>query len=499
MRKNSILDRLGIIGFSLGLFFPLFSITIDLILKDKSFSVQEIQSVFTENPLHFIILSAPVVLGGSFLFLSRKIFKEELENEKKLLASHKNTLQALLAYIRALGKGDFSVSVAADKLDPETIHTLHEFKETLMQYRAEESMRQWVAQHLASFADLLRRHENIDDLAYEIIKFISERCGFLQGGIFICEGEDNPQLVLKGCYAYQRKKYLKKCIEPGEGLVGQCFLEKEPILLYKVPDNYVHITSGLGEANPYCIVIYPLLAEEAVEGVIELAGFKKPEPYILDFIRRACESTAAVLRNVKNGMKMQRMVKELQQQTEMLRTQEEEMRQNAEELQAIQEQLTRQLDEHKILLDRLARRETVLNLTNLISETDLHGTIIFVNDRFCEVSGYRSDELIGRPHNIIRHPDMPRELFRLFWKTIKNGEVFRGIIKNKTKNGYYYWVDATVVPIKDSSGQVYKYVSARYHITDDEMAERLYEKQATKLQLPKPAPEAVDMQSSLPR
>jgi PAS domain-containing protein len=79
---------------------------------------------------------------------------------------------------------------------------------------------------------------------------------------------------------------------------------------------------------------------------------------------------------------------------------------------------------------------------------------------------------------------MPKELFRIFWETIKKGEVFKGIIKNRAKDGSYYWVDATIVPVKDSAGKVVKYIGARYHIEDPDMALQLYNRQAIRLNLP---------------
>jgi len=132
----------------------------------------------------------------------------------------------------------------------------------------------------------------------------------------------------------------------------------------------------------------------------------------------------------------------------------------------------------------LAIREKVLGLTIILSETDEFGTIQFVNEKFCQVAKYQPEELMGQPHNIVRHPDMPSALFELFWSTIRQGEVFKGIVKNKAKDGSPYWVDATIVPIKNNEGKIYKYVGARYHITNEAIAEELYHNQMKSLGLP---------------
>ncbi len=111
----------------------------------------------------------------------------------------------------------------------------------------------------------------------------------------------------------------------------------------------------------------------------------------------------------------------------------------------------------------------------LISSTDLKGRILHCNDVFERVSGYSREELIGKPHNLIRHPDMPPEAFALLWDTIKVGQPWMGLVKNRTKNGDYYWVNAYVMPITDN-GQIIGYESVRVcpERKDVERAEKLY-------------------------
>lgn len=102
-------------------------------------------------------------------------------------------------------------------------------------------------------------------------------------------------------------------------------------------------------------------------------------------------------------------------------------------------------------------KETVLSQDAfLVSETDSNGNIISANDEFCAVAGYSREELIGMPHKIVRHQDMPRAAFEDLWKTVKNDDVWQGYVKNATKNGGFYWVYATVYPYKnDKKEQCY--------------------------------------------
>ena len=103
----------------------------------------------------------------------------------------------------------------------------------------------------------------------------------------------------------------------------------------------------------------------------------------------------------------------------------------------------------------------------LVSETDEKGIIRYANEEFCKMAGYKVDELEGKPHSIIRHPDMPKVAFKGLWETIKGGKTWRGFVKNRSKNGDYYWVYATVFPYTNSKGQK-GYISVRKMATAQE-------------------------------
>ena len=96
----------------------------------------------------------------------------------------------------------------------------------------------------------------------------------------------------------------------------------------------------------------------------------------------------------------------------------------------------------------------------ILSETDEKGTIIYANNIFCEIAGYTIDELIGEPHNIVRHPDMPRIAFKGLWDDLQEKGFWTGIVKNRRKDGGYYWVHATALRKIHSNGDI-TYLSVR--------------------------------------
>ncbi len=98
----------------------------------------------------------------------------------------------------------------------------------------------------------------------------------------------------------------------------------------------------------------------------------------------------------------------------------------------------------------------------IVSKTDLKGRITYANDLFINISGFKEQELIGTPHNILRHPDMPKAIFKLLWDRVQTGKEVFAYVKNKTKNNHYYWVHAYITPIVDTkTNQLIGYHSVR--------------------------------------
>jgi methyl-accepting chemotaxis protein len=120
-------------------------------------------------------------------------------------------------------------------------------------------------------------------------------------------------------------------------------------------------------------------------------------------------------------------------------------------------------------MNELNVRVDIMNMTSIVSESDLKGDILNINEKFIEISKYSREELIGHPHNTTRHPDMPKEVFKEMWSTIGRGKTFRGIIKNRAKDGTPYYVDAVIAPVMGKNGKPMKYIGVRYDITAAEI------------------------------
>jgi aerotaxis receptor len=107
----------------------------------------------------------------------------------------------------------------------------------------------------------------------------------------------------------------------------------------------------------------------------------------------------------------------------------------------------------------------------IVSSTDLKGIITYANRKFCEIANYTKEELTGKNHNIVRHPDMPKAAFKELWDTIQAGKEWTGIVKNLRKDGKYYWVYSHIAPVFDDAGEITGYTAARRPASDNEIVE----------------------------
>ena len=300
--------------------------------------------------------------------------------------------------------------------------------------RAEEDrIRNWTNDGLAKFNDLLRQHnENIEVLSYNVIKNLIEYLEANQGGIFMVEEEGKEKYIeLVASYAYDRQKFLIKRIELGEGLLGNTVLEKRTLYLKDIPEDYMEITSGLGKATPRNLIIVPLIIEDEVLGLIELASFNEIKPYEIEFIERIADNTAATMVTVRLNTKTTELLKESTNRANAIQQQEEEMRQNMEEMQATQEELARlrQEDEKrsKAMQDTIENtnlflRSMVNNMYGSVMLKDKDGIIILANDEFAKTYGLEVSKVIGKADIDIMSQNEVAEEHKLDQEVMTEGE-----------------------------------------------------------------------------
>lgn len=193
------------------------------------------------------------------------------------------------------------------------------------------------------------------DFSNVVIKNLVRYLEANQGAIFIINDEN--MIELTAAFAYERRRSLEKQIQIGEGIVGRCVQENETIYMTDIPENYINITSGLGQDTPGCLLVVPLKLNEEVFGVVEIASFKEFGKYQVDFVEKIGESIASTIQRVKINISTSKLLKESEDKSNRLAEQEEEMRQSIEEMQAAQEQTMRNHeDEKKLIRDEYEER-----------------------------------------------------------------------------------------------------------------------------------------------
>jgi len=328
--------------------------------------------------------------------------------------------------------------------------------------KIEDLKRTWANEGFAKFADILRQNNNdFEVLCDSVIKNLVKYLQANQGGIFLWnEEEKNDQFFeLVSTFAWDRKKYVTKRLEKGEGLVGACAMEKETIFLTEVPDDYVAISSGLGSANPRCVVLVPLKHEDAVLGVIEMASFNILEKHQLDFLEKVAESIASTILAVRINARTKALLEQSQQQAEEMAAQEEEMRQNMEELQATQEEAARKSGEIEGLI-------TSLNAASYMVEYDLNGTITNANDAYLQRLGISRQQLIGMHHSgNLEMTEKQKKEYGKFWDDLRLGRNKK--VKTKINwDGKIVQLIETYFPIADGEGKVVKIMKMSHELDD---------------------------------
>jgi len=292
--------------------------------------------------------------------------RDEIGQMAKALHAVVNGLKSVSNFTQEIGKGNFTTDFTPLSDDDVLGQSLLEMRQELQEAKAEEEkraeenrQRTWASQGVALFSDILRKNdENLEALSFDIISNMVKYTNSNQGGVFIVNDNDRDNMFLEmsACYAYDRQKFLSRKIEVGEGLVGRCYQEQERIFLTEIPEDYIKISSGLGEVTPTCLLLIPLAYNDRIFGIMEIASVHEYKQYEIEFMERIGESIAATISSVKANVQTQMLLEQSQQQAEEMSAQEEEMRQNMEELRATQEQSARREQELLKELDDIKKK-----------------------------------------------------------------------------------------------------------------------------------------------
>ncbi len=405
----------------------------------------------------------------------------ELQDENTIQHSIDN-LRKAADFIKKVTQGENEV--VWEGLTPENkalnqdnlVGELLKMQQQMKQVKEEDQRRNWTNEGLNYLNEILRRETDLQKLADRILAELIKYVGANQGVLFVLDDSHvaSPYLELKATYAFNRKKYHSGRLEPGQGLAGQAWLEADTIYLKEIPQNYVRITSGLGDANPNNILVVPLKHDQNIQGVLELASFKLFQPYQISFIEKIAETIAVTFAAAKVTERTSKLLEESRDMAEQMKAQEEEMRQNMEELVATQEELQRKERETNSLVFGI-------NSAFGMVEFDLSGTILSANERFLHLMGYTLDEIKGQKHRIFLATDYADSLeYKEFWESVSHNRIENAVFTRLRKDKTLIWLRASFVPLYNKDGQMFKIMKLVTDITQEkELQQQNEERMAT--------------------
>jgi PAS domain S-box-containing protein len=454
-------------------------------------SDQDIVASIRSLKTYTVILGAGIIVFGllSAIFLMRaitrpvnflknvvvKLGRGELVEEKQAKASNDeigemaNAMDNLVAGLKStslfaenIGSGNYNTEFKPLSEHDVLGNALINMRNNLSKVAEDDKKRNWATEGQAKFGEILRTNSNdLNKLADEIIGNLVKYLNANQGALYIVDDtqpDEEATMSMKACYAWDKKKYLNHQIHRGEGLSGQAWQEGDTIYLTEVPQDYVKIVSGLGDANPTSVLIVPLKVNDQIFGVVEIASFNVFQDFEIEFVQKIAESIASTISSVKVNARTQHLLEESQEMTEQMRAQEEEMRQNMEELQATQEEMQRSQSESESTLN-------AIHSSLSVAEYSIDGTVGKVNPNFLELFGYTQDEVVGEHHRIFAtKQDKASEEYKQMWRDLASGYPKKGVFMRINRKGEVINVRSSFSPIKNRSGEVVKVMEIAYEL-----------------------------------
>jgi len=386
--------------FIIGLIFPILSWVIEISSTNESFSFTGIRSVHFISPVLFIIDFFPFILSFiAYLFYDKwvKLYSEYL-GVSQSFENQTSNIKNVSTFAEKIGNGEYDYEFDMADDNDTLSKTIKNLRDKLYENNKQETMRNWIMVGKDKISNIVRMHNDINELSYEVLVSLIKYIQVIQGAFYLYN-ENSNKLKIISSYAYNRKKYLDTEILLGESLVGEAAIEKDIILRTEIPSDYITITSGiLGDKKPQSILIVPLITEEKLQGALEFASLDNFKPVEVDFLKEIAEIIARAIYNLQINEKTERLLKESQQMTRELQENEEKLRQNAEEMRATQEELEKTNENLQDKVEEVNQSQKRLyslleNASELILIYDENKKLKYVSPSSVRIVGYDEDEM----------------------------------------------------------------------------------------------------------
>ena len=338
--------------------------------------------------------------------------------------------------------------------------------------KTEEKQLDWINKGITKFVEILRFHgQDRGMLAYNIISNLVKYVDANQGAIYFTDDEDPEHVMLEmaACYAYEKQKLISKRVSVDEGLLGRAYHEARIINITDLPEDYIHIVSGLGGAEPTNLIIVPLIFNQHNSGMLEIASFKVFKDYEITFLSRIAESIASAISGLKITERTETLLQQSQEQSKLMKIQEVEMRRNLKEMRRLKIETENKEMEMRGLFH-------AIDATSLVTQYDKDGTIIHVNSRVTDLFQMPEEELIGKNHCDVSSFTPENKEYRKFWDDLRAGST-RSLVESVTTKQKVFWLSETFSPIMDEKGNVLRIINIGMDISETKVLERQLRRQ----------------------
>src|SRR4051794_222952 len=329
-------------------------------------------------------------------------WRQLTDNVNQLAASLTTQIRAISEVATAVTKGDLtrSITVEAEGEVARLKDNINQMIVNLRETTQKNQEQDWLKTNLAKFSSMMQGQKDLDTVSRLIMSQLTPLVSAHHGAFFMMEQEGNaPVLKLRSTYAYRERKSVANRFRPGEGLVGQCALERKTILLTNVPQDYIAISSGLGEASPLNIIVLPVLFEGEVKAVIELASFNHFSAIHQIFLDQLMESIGVVLNMISANMRTEELLQQSQGLTQELQTQSRELTLQQDELKRSNSALEKQALELEEKAKQLEEQNQNIEVKNREVEM-ARASIEEKAEQLQLISKYKSEFLANMSHEL---------------------------------------------------------------------------------------------------
>lgn len=399
---------------------------------------------------HLLIL-IPVILGIAGGFTGNNVYRKRKRNNAEV-TYYRSTIDNTVNFVREIEKNNLNSPFISLNGDRKLEEAMEAMRQSLIAASIKEAERNEVNRISAETNALLQTFNDIETLSEEVVSFLVKKLeGVVQGAFYVVEDEAQEKIIrMRASYAYNRKKYMHAEFRFAQGLVGQAAVEKDLIHRTEIPDDYMTVTSGLmGDRKPTSLLLTPLITNNEVFGVIELASFKKFTPMQLRLMNELSDIIARTISKVKVNQRTFLLLQESEKMRNELNIQQKQLMQNADDLIKTQEELKKtnvKLEEQIQEVHDTAKKTQVLleNSMEVITIISEEGRITYVSPSIKAILGYFPVEILGKEDIENIHP-LDTARFKQLLKDLKSFPEKELTLQYRyfTKNGDVIWMEAT--------------------------------------------------------